>query len=113
MDPETKIPQNPNSEIEQALREFEEKSQAEQTPKNTFGGATSYEVPKEGNNGIRFETDNYRAELQNNRIDTSPRMVRFIMKLSGGMIKKQKTAEYVLFVLSMLMFGASLYFFFT
>ncbi len=39
-------------------------------------------------------------------------MVRLIMKLSGGAIKTQKAAEYVLLVCSILFFLLSFYFFF-
>lgn len=61
-----KIPDN--FEIDQALKEFEAKSKAEETQKVSEVSKTP-DVPK---------------------------MVRLVMKLSGGAIKEQKQAEYVL-----------------
>ena len=80
------IPQTqPISEIDKALKEFEEKSQNELTTKP----AGVLEVAP-----------------------GTPKMVKWVIKLSGGSIKKQKTAEYVLLILAIFMFGLSFYFFF-
>ncbi|MFA6077021.1 MAG: hypothetical protein WC735_03020 [Candidatus Paceibacterota bacterium] len=83
MPPETKIPNN--SEIDQALKEFEMKSSAEQAQETG-------------------QTPEVSSEL--------PRMVRLVMKYSGGIIKEQKQAEYVLLGIAVLMFALSFYFFF-
>ena len=72
-----------NTDIDQALKEFEAKSVAEETPSIS-------EVSKD-------------SEM--------PRMVRWIIKLSGGAIKDQRQAEYVLLGLVVLMFAVSFYFF--
>lgn len=42
-----------------------------------------------------------------------PKMVKLVMKLSGGAIKEQKQAEYVLLGLVVLMLGLSFYLFFS
>ncbi|MFA6586019.1 MAG: hypothetical protein WCS86_02565 [Candidatus Paceibacterota bacterium] len=43
----------------------------------------------------------------------APTMVRWVMKLFGGLIKTQKQAEYVLVVFAIVIFGISLYLFFS
>jgi len=75
-----------NKEISDALKEFEDK--------NLEDKINSYKA-------IKFYDEN----------DT-PKMVGLVMKLSGGTIKNQKTAEYILLALIILMFGLSFYFFF-
>ena len=67
MPPEQKIPNN--SEIDQALKEFEAKS------------APLQQAP---------------AAQSSSLSDDVPRMVRWVMKLSGGSITEQRQAEYVL-----------------
>jgi hypothetical protein len=79
MDEEVKIQEN--IDINQALKEFEMKSQVEQAPKSS---------------------ETLKAS------DVS-RMVRLVMKLSGGAIKEKKVAEYVLLVLVVLMVSISLF----
>jgi hypothetical protein len=110
MPPETKIPNN--AEIDQALKEFEAKSGGQPIPQ-TSGVSRSVEINKSNNvGGIKFDTDSYKSVEFGNELAV-PKMVKLIMKLSGGVIKEQKQAEYVLFGLAMLMFLASLYFFFS
>ena len=72
-----------NLDLENSLKEFEAKSQAEQVPQT--GDSKSPQVPT---------------------------MVGWIMKLSGGAIKEQKTAEYILLAIAVIVFAISLYFFF-
>ncbi len=72
-----------NSEIDQALKEFEMKSGGEKMP---------------------LSPEDVKKDL--------PKMVQLVMKWSGGAIKEQKTAEYVLIGIAVLMFAASFYFFF-
>ena len=76
---------NGNTEIEKALKEFEVKSNSE---------TGSYKAVK-----LYDET-------------TTPKMVQLVMKYSGGSIKNQRTAEYVLLGLVILMFALSFFFFF-
>ena len=85
MDEEVKI--EGDIDINQALKDFEAKSNAEvaQTPAHAEGGVQTADLPK---------------------------MVQWVMKLSGGTIKEQKTAEYVLLGLVLVIIGISLYFFF-
>lgn len=74
-----------NIELNKALEEFEAKASIEQIVKYNFLVSKNSQLP---------------------------RMVRLVMKLSGGAIKEQKQAEYVLIVLIVLMFALSFYFFF-
>ncbi len=83
MDEEVKI--EDKDEIEKALREFEQKSALQQMQKSP-------------------------EALKNSDI---PKMVGWVMKLSGGAIKEQKTAEYVLLALVVLMVIISLFLFFS
>ena len=80
-----------NSEIDKALKEFEAKSETEQTPEDS----KSSEVPKHKVEGIQFEVPSYGAVKYYNET-TTPKMVKLVMKYSGGAIKEQKQAEYVL-----------------
>jgi len=57
-----------NTELEKALKEFEIKSQAEQAQKTTV----------------------------DEKISDVPKMVQWVMKISGGSIKNEKQAQYVL-----------------
>ncbi len=82
MDEEVKIPNN--VDIDQALKEFEAKSSVEQVPKVTEVSAVA---------GL-------------------PKIVRLVIKWSGGLIKEERQANYVLLALAVLMFAVSLYFFF-
>lgn len=74
-----------NQEIEEALKEFE--------------------------NDSLEEANSYKAVKFYNETGT-PKMIQLVMKLSGGKIKKQRTAEYILIALIILMFGLSIYFVF-
>jgi len=73
-----------NTEINEALKEFEEKSGAEQIQKVP-------EAPKD------FEP---------------PKIVQWVMKLFGGAIKDERQAEYVLLGFVIVAIGISLYLFF-
>ena len=73
-------------EIEESLKKFEEKSVEEQQQKQSI-------------------------ENPNIRKDTS-RMVRLTMKLSGGLIKEEKQAEYIMLAFAVLVFLVSGYLFF-
>ena len=70
-----------NTEIEKALKEFETKSQTEQNQKTP-------EIPKD-------------SEV--------PKIVQLVMKWSGGAIKEQKQAEYILLGVAILAIGISLF----
>ncbi|MFH1201199.1 MAG: hypothetical protein V1484_02670 [bacterium] len=79
MPPEINTPDN--TEIDKALREFELKNQTEQAQK-------APEVPQDSD---------------------VPKMVQLVMKWSGGAIKEQKQAEYVLLGFVILAISISLF----
>ncbi len=79
------IPVKGKSEIEEALSEFEAKSTTEEKPVVAKPVSSSKDVPG---------------------------MAGLVIKYSGGLIKEQKTAEYVLLGIVILCMGASMYFFF-
>ena len=85
MNEETNI--SNNSEIDKALKEFEAKN-PEQAQKVS-------EIPKNKVEGIQFEIPSYGAVKYYQETDT-PKMVKLVIKLSGGAIKEQKQAEYIL-----------------
>ncbi len=102
MPPEKKIPSA--SEIDQALKEFEmAKAHPEQVQIN--------QALKEFEEKSAVETPQV-SRMAPKGDEELPRMVRLIIKYSGGAIKEQKQAEYVLLGLTVLMFLASFYFFF-
>lgn len=92
MPPETKIPNN--AEIDKALREFEAQSAGQPTPKAPEV-ATVSNLPKMETSGISFETDSERAANREFEVPL-PKMVRLVIKWSGGAIKDQRQAEYLL-----------------
>jgi len=94
-----------NSEIDAALKEFEAKSN-----KISSGIPNTSSIPKVGNSGIVFDTDSYRALNKNAEVPL-PKMVKIVMKLSGGAIKDQKQAEYVLLGVALIAFLISLFLF--
>ncbi|MBI2627691.1 hypothetical protein HYW72_02040 [Candidatus Nomurabacteria bacterium] len=83
MNEEVKIPDN--VDIDQALKEFESKSSVEQAPK-------APEISTASN---------------------LPKMVQWVMKYSGGIIKEERQANYVLFGIAILIFAVSFYLFFS
>lgn len=100
-----------NSEIDQALKEFEAKASTEQTQKasETF---KNYDIPKEKEvEGVKFETENYKA-VKFYSETTTPKMIKLVMKWSGGAVKEERHAEYVLLGFVIVAIGISLYLFF-
>lgn len=79
------IPAKETSEIDKALQEFD---------------AQSDNVPQAPVSQKKSGAENYSG------------MVSLIMKLSGGVIKTQRSAEYVLLIISFLSLGISFYLFF-
>jgi hypothetical protein len=109
MAPDIKI--SNNSEIDQALKEFEMKSQAEQARKPPEALGTS-EVQTKEVEGVKFETDSYKAVKFYNET-APPKMVKLVIKYSGGAVKEQRQAEYILFGFVVLATIISLFLFFT
>ena len=96
-----------NLEIDKALKEFEAKTGAENTQKN-LEASKNPEVSKNEVEGIQFEVPSYGAVKYYNETDT-PKMVKLAMKLSGGMIKTERQAEYVLLAFVIVAIGVSLF----
>ena len=110
MPEDMKIPNS--SEIDQALREFEAQSQPlGQTTQKAPEAPRVSDTFKTETTGISFETDSLKSINNANEI-VVPRMVRIVMKLSGGAIKEQKQAEYILLGFAVVIFAVSLYLFF-
>lgn len=106
--PNTKVPNS--SEIDQALKEFEAGADAEKMQNSPEVSKIS-EMQKEDVSGVKFETDSWKAVKFYGETNT-PKIVKLVMKYSGGAIKEQKTAEYVLLGIVILMFAVSFYLFF-
>lgn len=109
MAPDTKIPNS--FEIDQALKEFETNSSGQQMQK-TQQDSKIPETSQTETSGVKFETDSYKAVKFYNETST-PKMVQLVMKWSGGAIKEQKQAEYILFGFVLLAIGVSLFLFFS
>jgi hypothetical protein len=75
-----------NKEIEEALKRFQEKYRIEQQQKKPL--------------------------LEQQKSETT-KMVRFVMKYSGGLIKSEKTAQYVLLIFVVIAMSISVYLFLT
>ncbi|HTE48547.1 MAG TPA: hypothetical protein VK675_01405 [Candidatus Paceibacterota bacterium] len=100
MPPETKIPNN--QDIDLALKEFEAKSTGQETGKvnegpktpETFDTSDIDQALKEFE--IKSRTEQKRETPETSKDSDLPKMVRFVIKFSGGLIQDQKQAEYVL-----------------
>ena len=97
-----KIPHS--SEIDKALEEFEAQSKGVAQSENPV-------APQRAVEGISFETDDYKA-ARFSSLEENPRMVKWVIKYSGGLIKDKKQAEYVLLGVVVTMFILSFFFFF-
>ena len=91
-----------NSDINEALKEFELKSQVEQMQK------TPDIIKGKEVEGVKFEVPSYGAVKYYNETAT-PKMVQMVMKLSGGAIEEQRQAEYVLLAFVIVAIGISLF----
>lgn len=92
--------------LDEALQEFEEKSMSEQVPTNIPDTRNTDSSSK-----VRFEGEFYKPPVPS-VINDDPFMVRVIMKLSFGLIKERKVAEYILFGVAILIFIFAMYLFF-
>lgn len=115
MPPEIKTPTS--AEIDKALKEFEmQKSGISQTSQDpTSPVITPKDIPKGLDDlGIHFEEDKWRQATPSSALKT-PKMIQLIMKYSGGAVKDEKQASYVLFciviinisIAAFLVFGGS------
>jgi hypothetical protein len=109
-----------NEEINKALKEFETKSnEGQTTPVNKVQGIITPQntpAPTKQIEGVSFdtgtETDHYKA-IKLYEETTTPKMVKAVMKLSGGKIKDQRQAKMILlgFVLVIVCVSVFLVFF--
>ena len=60
---------------------------------------------------VVIEGEDFKKPFVSNEKPT-PQMVKLVMKLSGGAIKEQKKAEYILLGFAVVIIGISLYLFF-
>ena len=100
-----------NLEIDQALKEFEAKSNTggiQGTPRVLANSS----IPKKEVSGITFETDSYKAVKFYNETK-APKIIQLVIKYSRGMIKEQKQAEYALFGFVVIATFISLFLFFS
>lgn len=105
-----------NSEIDQALKEFEAKSTEGQSvpsqghPISAVITPQSSQTPSHKVEGVSFDTDieSYKAIKIYNETAT-PKMVKAVMKLSGGAVKDQRQAEWVLLGFVVVVIGISIY----
>ena len=109
MDEEPKI--KGNEELNQALKEFEAKS-GEGQAVNRAEVVQAPEVKRDEVEGVKFETDNSYKALKFYNEPDAPKIVKLAMKWSGGLIKEQKQAEYVLFGFVVVAIAISLFLFF-
>ena len=117
MPPQPNIPNN--SEIDKALKEFEAKSNQEQaTPENHIQAVITPQTPQTSSHeteGVSFDTDkeveSYRA-VKFYKETAEPKMVKAVIKISGGSVKNQRQAEWILLGVVVVVVGISLYLFF-
>ena len=95
------------TEIDEALNEFQ--AQNSQKGQN-FSEVQKTSVPTLDNElGIEFEDYNKMRQSNLDSHDDMPRIVKLVVKLSGGAIRSKKTAEYVLLVFVVVVFLISLF----
>ncbi len=61
--------------------------------------------------GVKFDTDSYKAVKIYNE-PSAPKVIRLVMKLSGGAIQEERQAEYVLAAFVVIAICISLFLFF-
>ena len=85
-----------NAEIQKALKELESEQGGVETPQ------------------VSETVDVLRSQrMQIPQDSDTPKMIGLVMKYSGGLIKEEKQAEYVLIGLVILMFALTFYFLFS
>jgi hypothetical protein len=99
-----------NQEIDQALKEFEAKSGVQEHP--VVKATITPQPLKKEVEGISFDTDtevdHYKA-IKMYEETTTPKMVKAIIKLSGGAVKTQKQAEWILLTFVIIAMGISIF----
>ena len=109
MPPQPNFPNN--SEIDQALKEFEAKSEGQEYP---IVNAIITPQKSQNTESVSFNedsTDKYKV-IESYKEASTPKMVKFVIRVSGGAIKDQRQAEWVLLGVVVIVMGISLYLFF-
>jgi hypothetical protein len=88
-----------NAEIDEALKEFEAKAPE---------ALKTSPIPQREVEGVKFETDTYKAVKFYNETAV-PKIVKAVIKYSGGTVKNQRQAEWILFGFVVVAIGISLY----
>jgi hypothetical protein len=105
-----------NTEIDQALKEFEAKNNEGQTiPSNQVQGIITpqnTQAPHKEVEGVSFDTDKevekYTA-IKFYKETVEPKMVKAVIKYSGGTVKNQRQAEWILLGFVAVAIGISLF----
>jgi hypothetical protein len=104
-----------SSEIDKALKDFET-DQGQEPPK--IQTVITPQSPKNQNSkvdGVSYstdaETESYRA-VKFYKETAEPKIVKTVIKYSGGVVKNQKQAEWILLVFVILAIAVSIYLFF-
>jgi len=104
-----------NAEIDQALKEFEATNgtaKVEESSHHIQAIITPrVSKPRDINDtdSVKFEVPNYKIAGSNNQNDNTSKMARFVIKYSGGAIKDQRQAEWILFGFVLVAVGISIY----
>ena len=110
MPPQPNTPNN--TEIDQALKEFEAKSNQENPNIQNVITPQSPKTPNHEDEGISFDTDkevqSYGA-IKYYKETAEPKMVKAVIKISGGSVKNQKQAEWILLGFVVVAVGISIY----
>jgi len=110
---------SPNTEIDQALKEFEAKSNQRQvTPENNIKDVITPQTPQAPTHeveGVSFDTDtevqSYNA-IKFYKETVEPKIVKAVIKYSGRTVKNQRQAEWLLLGFVVVSIGISIYLFF-
>lgn len=81
-------------------------------PKENFSGISEIDSALKEFELKSAENEKYKAIKFFDQTDT-PKVVKLVMKYSGGAIKEQKTAEYILFALVIIAVSISIFIFIT
>jgi len=103
---------NNNQEIDQALKAFEKDNPNQTHPITGVITPQTTESPTKQVEGVSFDTDKdvetYRA-IRFYKETVEPKMVKAVIKYSGGSVKNQRQAEWVLLLFVFVAIGISLY----
>jgi len=99
-----------NTEIDQALKQFEaESNQTEHPVVKAIITPQTPKIPDKETPNIEYEEDKWKQKIQPSPVDETPKMVKLVIKSSGGSIKDRRQAEYVLLGFVVVVIAISLY----